>query len=169
MSKETREQKLMVAVDGSPPSQNALMYAIYTAGKFGAKLVVFSVVEQEKVGYWRFIDEHFKKELLNKARQVIAEAEALASQHGLKCESELVEGTQPYQDIVDFVEKNPGITTLVMGDHGVGLTDRHLLGSTTERVIRLIAKKGLPVAVTVVPYVDPQSPACDLFAGPLCT
>jgi nucleotide-binding universal stress UspA family protein len=169
MSSEDRVQKVMVAVDGSPPSQNALKYAIFTASKFGAKLVVFCVVEQEKVGYWQFIDEHFKKELLNKARQVITQAETLAAERGLSFQSELVEGAQPYQEIVDYVEKNPGITTLVMGDHGMGLTDRHLLGSTTERVIRLIAKKALPVAVTVVPYVAPDSPACDLFAGPLCT
>ncbi len=169
MSSEAKIQQVMVAVDGSPPSQNALKYAIFTASKFGAQLVVFSVVEQEKVGYWQFVDEHFKKELLDKAKEVIRQAEAQATEQGLSITSELVEGAQPYQEIVDFVEKHSGITTLVMGDHGVGLTDRHLLGSTTERVIRLIAKKGLPVAVTVVPYVAPGSPACQLYAGPLCT
>lgn len=169
MSSEDRIRKVMVAVDGSPPSQNALKYAIFTASKFGAQLVVFSVIEQEKLGYWQFIDEHFKKELLDKAKQVITQAETLAAEHGLSIESELVEGSQPYQEIVDFVEKHPGITTLAMGDHGMGLTDRHLLGSTTERVIRLIAKKGLPVVVAVVPYVAADSPGCDLFAGPLCT
>lgn len=169
MSSEDMVRKVMVAVDGSPPSENALKYAIFTASKFEAGLVVFSVVEQEKVGYWQFIDEHFKKELINKAKQVINEAGDLAAAQGLSIESELVEGAQPYQEIVNYIEKHPEITTLVMGDHGMGLTDRHLLGSTTERVIRLIAKMGLPVAVTVAPYVAADSPACNLFAGPLCT
>ena len=169
MSDPKQEQKVMAAIDGSPPSQNALRYAMFTAAKFGVPLVAFVVIEQEKVGYWKFIDDHFQKELLAKARQVIAEAEEMAAARNLPIHSAVVEGTQPYQEIVDYVEQNPGITTLVMGDHGQGLTDRHLLGSTTERVIRLIAKKSLPVAVTVVPYVAPDSPACDLFAGPLCT
>ncbi len=168
MSGSAATRKVMVAVDGSPPSQNALKYAIYTASKFEAQLVVFYVIESEKVGYWRFIDEHFKKELLDKARQVISEADKLATENGVAFESQLVEGTQPYEEIVKYVSNNPMILTLVMGDHGLGLTDRHLLGSTTERVIRLISKKGLPVAVTVVPYVEPDSPACELFAGPLC-
>ena len=168
MSSDPQVKKVMVAVDGSPPSENALKYAIYTAARFGAELVVFYVVEQEKVGYWQFIDEHFKKELRDKAARILRQAEEVANQSDLKVISQVVEGNQPYQEIVDYVEKHPGITTLVMGDHGMGLTDRHLLGSTTERVIRLIAKKGMPVAVTVVPYVEPGSPQCDLHAGPLC-
>jgi nucleotide-binding universal stress UspA family protein len=168
MSDSVKIQKIMAAVDGSPPSYNALKYAIYTASKFHAQLVVFYVVESEKVGYWQFIDEHFKKELLDKAHEVISEANRLATANGVAFESQLVEGAQPFQSIVSYVEKNPELTTLVMGDHGLGFSDRHLLGSTTERVIRLISKKGLPVAVIVVPYVEPGSPACDLFAGPLC-
>ena len=168
MSNSATTRKVMAAVDGSPPSQNALKYAIFTAAKFDAQLIVFYVIESEKVGYWQFIDEHFKKELLEKAREVIAGAKSLAEESGVAFEHQLVEGTQPFQSIVDYVEKNPAIITLVMGDHGLGFSDRHLLGSTTERVIRLISKKGMPVAVTVVPYVEPGSPACDLFAGPLC-
>lgn len=69
MSSEAKIQQVMVAVDGSPPSQNALKYAIFTASKFGAQLVVFSVVEQEKVGYWQFIDEHFKKSCWTRPRR----------------------------------------------------------------------------------------------------
>ena len=168
MADTAKTRKIMAAVDGSPPSQNALKYAIYTAQKFEARLVVFYVLESEKVGYWQFIDEHFRKELLEKAKEVIAGAKNLADESGVAFEYQLVEGTQPYQSIVDYVENNPAITTLVMGDHGLGYSDRHLLGSTTERVIRLISKKGLPVAVAVVPYVEPGSPACELHAGPLC-
>ncbi len=169
MSGDSQIKKVMVAVDGSPPSENALKYAIFTAASFKATLVVFYVVEQEKVGYWQFIDEHFKKELREKARKVVEAAEKVAVERGVQIIKEVVENNQPYQAIVDYVVKDSNITTLVMGDHGTGLTDRHLLGSTTERVIRLIAKKGLPVAVTVVPYVAPDSSACQLYAGPLCT
>lgn len=168
MAENTKPGKVMVAVDGSPASYNALKYAVYLASKFGAQLVAVYVVEEEKVGYWRFIDEHFKKELMDKSRQVMAEASKLAEERGLKLQTVLLEGNQPYAQLVGFAEEHPDITTVVMGDHGMGLTDRHLLGSTTERMIRLVAKKGLPLAVTVVPFVDPDSPACGLHASPLC-
>ena len=40
---------------------------------------------------------------------------------------------------------------LVLGAHGHGFIGRHILGSTTERVIREVARRGLPVPVLVVP------------------
>jgi|Deesub1362A_J573_1020465.scaffolds.fasta_scaffold10356_1 nucleotide-binding universal stress UspA family protein len=169
MSGETGVKKVLVAVDGSEPSQSALKYALYLASRFGAELVAVYVVEEEKVGYWRFIDEHFKKELLAKARQVLDEAQEAGRDYQVTVHSEILQGTQPYVEIVRYVEQNPEITTVVMGEHGMGFTDRHLLGSTTERVIRLIAKERIPVAVTVVPHVEPNSESCRIFAGPLCS
>ncbi|RQW79462.1 MAG: hypothetical protein EHM79_20660, partial [Geobacter sp.] len=39
----------------------------------------------------------------------------------------------------------------VLGAHGHGFVGRHLIGSTTERVIRAVARRALPVPVLVVP------------------
>ncbi|MCB2185361.1 MAG: universal stress protein [Deltaproteobacteria bacterium] len=169
MDKGPKLRKVLVAVDGSKPSENALKYAVFTAASFGAELVAVYVLEEEKVGYWLFIDEHFKKELLAKAQEILAQAKAVAKERGLAVKTEVLQGAKPYEEIVKYIEKDPEITTVIMGDHGLGLSDRHLLGSTTERVIRLIARHGIPVAVTVVPYVDADSTACNLYAGPLCT
>ena len=48
--------------------------------------------------------------------------------------------------------KRPGaVKFLVLGSHGHGFMGRHLIGSTTERVIREMAHRGLPVPVLVVP------------------
>jgi nucleotide-binding universal stress UspA family protein len=161
-------KKILVAVDGSPASENALKYGIFAASRFDAELVGIYVVEEEKIGYWRFVDEHFKKELLKKARDVLDRAETTALERGMTLKKEVVKGNKPYEEILKYIEKNTDITVVVMGDHGVGLTDRHMLGST-ERVIREIAKHRIPVAVTVVPYVPADSSACELYAGPLCT
>jgi nucleotide-binding universal stress UspA family protein len=169
MENQMAAKKILVAVDGSPASENALKYGIFAASRFDAKLVGIYVVEEEKIGYWRFVDEHFKKELLKKARDVLDRAETTALERGMTLKKEVVKGNQPYEEILKYIEQNTDITVVVMGDHGVGLTDRHMLGSTTERVIREIAKRRIPVAVTVVPYVPADSSACNLYAGPLCT
>ena len=169
MDTQTIPKKILVAVDGSPASENALKYGIFSASRFDAELVGIYVVEEEKIGYWRFVDEHFKKELLKKAREVLDAAEKTAQERGMIMKKEIVHGNQPYDEILKYIEQNTDITMVVMGDHGLGLTDRHMLGSTTERVIREIAKRRIPVAVTVVPYVSADSSACKLYAGPLCT
>ena len=41
---------------------------------------------------------------------------------------------------------------LVLGSSGHGYVDRHILGSTTERVMREVAYRGLPVPVLMVPF-----------------
>jgi nucleotide-binding universal stress UspA family protein len=169
MGEKTNPTKILVPVDGSPASESALRYAISIASSFGSELVGIYVVEQEKVGYWRFIDEHFKKELLRKAKEVLDAAAKTSRDRGLIMKTEILQGSHPYEEILTYIENNTDITTVVMGDHGVGLTDRHMVGTTTERVIRQIAKRGIPVAVTVVPHVEADSPSCKLYAGPLCT
>lgn len=161
--------RILAALDGSPPSENALKYAIFLASTLSAALVGVYVVEEEKIGYWRFIDEHFKKELRKKGQEVLERAREIAGEKGLDMETRILKGGAPYEELVRFIERNQDVSAVVLGDHGLRLTDRHILGSTTERVIREISKRGIPVAVTVVPYVAPDSPECRLYAGPLCT
>ena len=55
--------------------------------------------------------------------------------------------------IVEFLEKARGVKFLVLGAHGHGFVGRHLLGSVTERVIREVARRALPVPVLVVPSI----------------
>jgi len=54
------------------------------------------------------------------------------------------------------VEEARGIKFLVLGSHGHGFIGRHILGSTTERVIREVAHRGLPVPVLIVPAKMPE-------------
>jgi len=168
MAGETKLKKIMAAVDGSPASENALKYAIFLAARFEAEIIAVTVLEEEKIGYWRFIDEHLKKEIYSKSREALNSAEKIARQHGLEMKTYTLKGTHADEEIVRFIEQTPELTSVVMGDHGLGLHGRQMLGSTTERVIREIAKRGIPVVVSVVPYVAPESPACKLYAGPLC-
>ncbi|MEW5725201.1 MAG: universal stress protein [Thermodesulfobacteriota bacterium] len=168
MNGTEKETKLLVAVDGSPASEAALKYAVYLATKLGARLVAVYVMEEEKIGYWIFIDEHFKKELRTKAQEVLDSAARIARDRDLGLETEILEGGRPYEEIVKYVEGHTEIAMVIMGERGLGHVDLNMLGSTTERVIRLVAKRGLPVVVTVVPGVEPDSPQCRLYGGPLC-
>jgi nucleotide-binding universal stress UspA family protein len=53
--------------------------------------------------------------------------------------------------IVTYLEESEPVKFLVLGTHGHGFIGRHILGSTTERVIREVARRSLPVPVLVVP------------------
>jgi nucleotide-binding universal stress UspA family protein len=170
MGDDMKSKKILAALDGSPASQNALKYAVFLASKFECLLTGIYVVQEEKIGYWRFIDEHFRKELLRKGKEVLDAAEKIVNDRGMTLKTEILHGAYPYEEIVKYIEKDTDITTIVMGDHGMGLAAdrRHLLGSTVERVMREIAKREIPIALTVVPYVSTDSGTCEIYAGPLC-
>lgn len=150
------EGKIAVAVDGSAPSNQALRYGAELASRLGVGLVLLHVLELHKIGYWLFIDEHFRKELERKAEGLILEGRKEAARHRLEVEAHVLRGAEinAYQALADFVADNPAVSHLIMGDHGVGLSERHVLGSTTERLIREVSRRRLPVAVVVVPARD---------------
>jgi len=150
------EGKVAVAVDGSAPSQEAIRYGAELASRLGVSLVLLHVLEMHGTGYWRFIDEHFRKELEKRADELMLEGRRLAAPYNLSVESRIIPGTEvsAYEAIAEYLQNNPGVSHLVMGDHGASLSERHVLGSTTERVIREVPHRGLPVAVVVVPARD---------------
>jgi nucleotide-binding universal stress UspA family protein len=170
MGENMKSKKILAALDGSPASQNALKYAVFLASKFECQLTGIYVVQEEKIGYWRFVDDHFKKELLKKGKDVLDTAEKIVRDRGMTLKTDILHGSYPYEEIVKYIEKDTDITTIVMGDHGTGLVAdrRHLLGSTVESVIREIAKREIPIALTVVPYVSEEAGTCEIYAGPLC-
>ena len=168
MSDSGNPKKILVAVDGSPASENALKYSTFLASELGFELVAVYVVEEEKIGYWIFIDEHFKKEMKNKAQAVLDAAAATARERNLTLTTQIIQGGRPYEEIVKYLEKDTAITTVVMGERGQAHMDVRELGSTTERVIRQVAKLGIPVVVTVVPGIEAESPQCSIYGGPLC-
>jgi nucleotide-binding universal stress UspA family protein len=144
--------KIAVALDGSAPSRAALGYAAELAARLGSVLVLLHVIEVHKVGYWRFIDDHFRKELEKRAEELMLEGRKVAAAAGLAVETHLLEDeASAYQAIVNCLQSHPAVSHLIMGDHGEGLSERHVLGSTAERVIREVSGRGLPVAVVVVP------------------
>ncbi|MFH1146198.1 MAG: universal stress protein [Pseudomonadota bacterium] len=148
----TNRKKMVVAVDGSDPSHNAINYACEFGKMLGVELVMIHVIQtSQKVGYWAFIDKHFEKELQKYADDLRKESKEIAGKLGCDAKVEILEGV-PYEEIVKFVEKEPGVVMLVMGTHGHSLAEKRLVGSTTDRVVREITKKGLAIPVTLVPY-----------------
>ena len=66
----------------------------------------------------------------------------------------LLEGEEdPAYAIVDFIDKARGVKFLVVGSYGKGFKNRAILGSTTEKIIREIARLAIPVPVLVVPPI----------------
>jgi nucleotide-binding universal stress UspA family protein len=147
-----KARSIAVAIDGSAPSWEAMKRAINMAKLLDLPLEVLTVIQLRKAGYFAFIDRHLHEEQEDYAQKVLSEAVERGRKAGVEVRTQLLESEKdPSEAIVGFVEAGRGIKFLVIGSYGHGFRGRHILGSTTERVIREVAHRGLPVPVLVVP------------------
>lgn len=147
-----KAKSIAVAIDGSVPGWEAMKRAINMARLLELPLDVLHVIQVVKAGYFAFIDRHLQEEQEAQARKVLDEAVQRGQKAGVEVRTHLLEGEkEPSEAIVAFLEQARGIKFLVLGSHGYSFVGRQLLGSVTERVIREVAHRGLPVPVLVVP------------------
>lgn len=125
---------VLVPTDGSDCSEVAAAHAVDLAAATGATLHVVHVVD---LGVFPSDESGALLEALERAGQralesVIDRADAA----GVSSIQASVLNGSPYRAIVAYVE-DEGIDLIVMGTHGRTGFDRYLLGSVTERVVRL--------------------------------
>jgi len=149
--------KVLVALDGSEPSQRALDYAVDFAKKWNAELNMIAVIPRVMLPI--FPDEGFGATPLAAARDfgqyqermrsiyqnILAEAEAkVRREHpDMKVLTKLEEG-RPSATIVDFSEKND-VDLIVIGSRGIGGITGWILGSTSRNVVQSCTKPILVV------------------------
>jgi nucleotide-binding universal stress UspA family protein len=149
---EVNGKPIVVAVDGSNPGWEAMETALYLARLLERPLDVLTVIQRRKAGYFAFIDRHLEEEQHTYGQKVLDEAVARAQKAGVEVRTHRLEGeTDIHEAIIVYLEAAGPVKFMVMGSHGHGFVSRHILGSVTERVIREIAYRGLPVPVLVVP------------------
>jgi len=140
-------RKILVALDGSDPSNNALEHAATIAKKFDAELILVAVVQRMMIPI--FPDEGFGAVPLSAAKDmaqyqdkmrvlyqnVLKEAEEKVKEEypGVKTESILKEG-RPSATLVEQAEKDD-VDIIVMGSRGIGGYTGWILGSTSRRVV----------------------------------
>jgi len=143
---------IVVAIDGSAPAWEAMETALYLARLIARPVQVLTVIQLRKAGYFAFIDRHLHEEAEAYARKLLVEAQERGQKAGVEVHTHMLESERDISEaIITYLEGAGPVKFLVLGSHGHGFMGRHLLGSTTERVIREVAHRGLPVPVLVVP------------------
>ena len=155
-----KAKSIAVAVDGSVSGWEAMKRAINMARLLALPLDILHVIQLRKAGYFAFIDRHLQEDQEAYAKNVLDDAVQRAGKKGVEAHTHLLEGEKdPSGAIVDFLDQARGVKFLVIGAHGHGFVGRHLLGSVTERVVREVARRALPVPVLVVPSTQSEEEA----------
>lgn len=138
-----KHERILVPLDGSANSGQALAQAIHLAKACESKLYLLNVVYQnpEYFAWVPMLEEKQEKE----AQELLDRAKEEVAKEHVSCELLLRTGEQPYECIVREA-KEKQIDLIVMGSHGRSGLERMLLGSVTAKVIG-----HAPCAVLVIP------------------
>ncbi|MBF5011286.1 universal stress protein [Burkholderia pseudomultivorans] len=134
-------EKIMVAVDGSVSSKQALAEALKLAKAGGAQLSIVYVVDKSVLFTYagRFDPHALVEEIRSDGTKVLREAEQFVAQAGANGEAELVETESIGEDVAERLQryvKEHRIDLAVVGTHGRRGFRRVLLGSVAERFLR---------------------------------
>jgi nucleotide-binding universal stress UspA family protein len=151
------DKRILVAVDGSEASRAALQLALDLGQSLSCAVTALAVVQTRmpgyRAGYFSFVDRHIIDELRQFSTAVLDEAKEVATHYaGVAFTPMALEGEEDvYEQLSDYLAKSDNVAFLVMGSYGHGVRGRHILGSTTERLILEIARRGMKTPVLVVP------------------
>lgn len=150
-------KKIIVAVDGSDTSRDALRFALQMAPDLGCSICAAIAIQTRmpgyRAGYFSFVDRHILDELRQFASGAAEETKKMAADlGGAAPETIILESEKEiFEQIVDFLAATPDAAFLVMGSYGHGVRERLILGSTTQRLILEVARRQMRTPVLVVP------------------
>jgi nucleotide-binding universal stress UspA family protein len=135
-------KRILVPVDGSSTSDFALREAIKFVIDRKAELRIIHVIE-DVAPVWdvEFLNFNEIREALRQTGgRVLAKAEAVARDAGIKAETKLIEATPPGARIANMIAaeaKAWPADLIVIGTHGRRGVDHLLMGSVAEGVVRI--------------------------------
>jgi nucleotide-binding universal stress UspA family protein len=136
-----RYQRILASYDFSAHSREAVCRARDLAALYGARLSVLYVIEQEiHPGYYDVWKVSVKSEMPGIAQEARKSLLSVLGEHGLDDVEVFVEvgrgDGRVHRDITRFAADHE-TDLIVMGTYGLSGIEHMLLGSTTERVIRI--------------------------------
>ena len=132
-------RRILIPIDFSPHSEQALKYGVALAEKFEAELFLIHAFQDVSIYQTEVVSG--APPIMPPVEQLTASArgamERLVQEKNLRrfgTHTDIVEGA-PVEEIVDYA-KEKNIDLIVMGTHGRGWLAHVLMGSVAEKVVR---------------------------------
>jgi nucleotide-binding universal stress UspA family protein len=129
-------KRILLPLDGSVTSEQALPHAIAQAKQFGAMLILLRVLEPLPHVRGMSVGDiaTIKQQTTEWAQEYLGRLVTNAQDEGVSAQTSVVEG-QPNVTILQFAEKNQ-VDLIVISSRGRSGLSRWLMGSVADRVVR---------------------------------
>jgi len=139
-------KKILVGIDGSQESINALKYAVKMAKLTGAEILAVNVINEPSYReYYRDLSDKLKTEAEGILKKAIAEVEM----EGVAIKTQVDVGA-PDDVLAELARNGNNVFMIVVGASGRGKGSRVFVGSKTHALVNHIAA-GLQCPIVVVP------------------
>ncbi|MGQ3412447.1 universal stress protein [Natrinema versiforme] len=122
-------QDILVPTDGSDGTRQSLTHGLTIADRFDATIHAVSIVPEGPLGTLQ------TDEAIPAAERAVERVEAEADREGVDAVTAVERGV-PHEEILAYADDH-GIDMIVMGTQGRTGLDRVLVGSVTERIVRM--------------------------------
>ena len=146
------QKNILVAIDGTPCSENAACTAFALAHRMGAIVMLVMVVKTPSENSSSAAKKYFAEQ--QKAANKLLQRWVKLGIEGWEVDTEavLLEGQHIAEEIVTYAESKP-FDLLLIGTHGRQGYEKVLLGSVAEQVARL---SSIPLIVARRKDTDPR-------------
>jgi nucleotide-binding universal stress UspA family protein len=132
-------QHILLPVDGSPASRNAVERCIAFAAELAARVTALHVVEPLHLFTYEFeVTEHvhaeYRRKLDAHKHEILLPVQQLAHDANVACDTLVVQADAPWMAIIDTA-RDQSCDLIVMGAHGKSGVRALLLGSQTQNVL----------------------------------
>ena len=137
---------ILVGIDGSQESINALKYAVRMAKLTGSQILGVNVINEPSYReYYRDLSDKLKTE----AEGILKKAMAEVEMEGVAITTQVDVGS-PDDVLAELAKNGNGVVMIVVGASGRGRGSRVFVGSKTHALVNHIAA-GLQCPIVVVP------------------
>jgi len=124
--------KILVPIDGSKTSYNAIEYASKLAKSSDAHIHLLNVIDTDRISSSE--DESYYEFKLEHANDILEEAENIAKRYSVTVTKEISKGKVP--DTIVSVASDKEFDLIVMGTRGMSGYKNPMLGHVSEKVAK---------------------------------
>ena len=131
-------QRILVPIDFSEHSKNALRYAVEFASVMRAELILLYVVEPAiypaDFSFGQVTIPQFEKELAERGRRALEDLARTSLKESVKSRA-IIRTGKPFIEIIDVADEE-NVDLILIASHGHTGVEHILFGGTAEKVIR---------------------------------
>ena len=141
-------KKILIGIDGSKPSMDALNYFLRLSKELSLGLAAIRVINEPRISEWIGVKKAMMKQAEDEAKVLLGQVVSIAKNSGVEIETVIKKG-DPSEEIIKYAKEDNDVVLVGAGHAGRGMTARRVLGSVAYLLVDEVSKS-MPCPVMII-------------------